>query len=473
MVTKKFKSFCSVCPKLLAEWDYSKNCVHPELISYCSNKKRWWVCSRCSYSWEASTSNRVRVNSGCPACAGKVVVDRNRLSLAFPGVAAQWDYTKNFPLTPDKVSVGSTKRVWWVCDKSHSWSTMVCNRASKNNKTGCPYCTNQKVLPETSLSSRFPELIKFWDYDKNKVNPGNIFPGTVKKFWWLCEKGHSYEMSPNNKTNAFYKRGCPYCSGRRLSDDNRLSVLFPVLVSEWDYEKNYPLTPRDVSFGSNKRVWWKCSRKGHEWSYIIAKRTSGEGCPYCSRHKIDEEDSIASTHPHLLSEWDYSKNISITPTQVSFGSNKCVWWVCPLGHGYKSTVYNRGYCGTGCPLCYNSGSYRMSAVSQLWLDELEVPDSFREFKISTTRRKFIVDGFDPSTNTVYEFLGDFWHGNPKVFCPDKMNSKTGCTYGKLYLETLNKVEELKEAGYKVVYIWEKDFRDKLKKRNKGSNRPED
>lgn len=44
---------------------------------------------------------------------------------------------------------------------------------------------------------------------------------------------------------------------------NSLAKVHPELVSEWS-ERNFPLTPDNITYGSNKRVWWKGSC-GHEW----------------------------------------------------------------------------------------------------------------------------------------------------------------------------------------------------------------
>ena len=52
----------------------------------------------------------------------------------------------------------------------------------------------------------------------------------------------------------------------------------PLLMSEWNYEKNCDLNPETLTLGSNKKVWWKCS-KGHEWQAIIANRNKGTGKP--------------------------------------------------------------------------------------------------------------------------------------------------------------------------------------------------
>ena len=44
---------------------------------------------------------------------------------------------------------------------------------------------------------------------------------------------------------------------------NSLAAVHPELVAEWS-EKNLPLTPDSITFGSNKKVWWK-GACGHEW----------------------------------------------------------------------------------------------------------------------------------------------------------------------------------------------------------------
>lgn len=62
--------------------------------------------------------------------------------------------------------------------------------------------------------------------------------------------------------------------------ENSLSRMRPHLVSEWS-EKNFPLTPDTVTFGSNKTVWWK-GACGHEWQTSIKARSAGEQCPICS-----------------------------------------------------------------------------------------------------------------------------------------------------------------------------------------------
>ena len=63
---------------------------------------------------------------------------------------------------------------------------------------------------------------------------------------------------------------------------NSLAEVHPELVSEWS-EKNLPLTPDDITFGSNKKVWWK-GTCGHEWKSVINARVKGTVCSVCADH---------------------------------------------------------------------------------------------------------------------------------------------------------------------------------------------
>ena len=77
-----------------------------------------------------------------------------------------------------------------------------------------------------------------------------------------------------------------------------------------------------------------------------------------------------------------------------------------------------------------------------------------EFTILTSLGKmYIVDGFSKSTNTVYEYLGNFWHGNPEEYGLDDINPINNKTFGELYQRTIQKIMDLEAEGYKVVFEW--------------------
>lgn len=137
-----------------------------------------------------------------------------------------------------------------------------------------------------------------------------------------------------------------------MEKKNKLSDVYPEVAKEWNYEKNFPLTPEDVTYGSNQKVWWKCNYP-HEWYTSISSRcVRKRGCPYCSGQRVSKENCVASIFPKLINEWDCVKNGKLTPNDVTPSSNKKVWWKCKNGHEWIAAVFNRTR-GGECPYCKN------------------------------------------------------------------------------------------------------------------------
>ena len=130
---------------------------------------------------------------------------------------------------------------------------------------------------------------------------------------------------------------------------NILSEVHPELVAEWS-DKNLPLTPDRITYGSNKVVWWK-GACGHEWQTSVKARSNGENCPICSGARVIEGvNDLATLKPELADEWS-SKNDPLKPTMVTTGSHKKVIWRDKYGHEWTATVKSRALNGTGCPYC--------------------------------------------------------------------------------------------------------------------------
>ncbi|ASV44136.1 hypothetical protein PBI_SCTP2_121 [Salicola phage SCTP-2] len=73
-------------------------------------------------------------------------------------------------------------------------------------------------------------------------------------------------------------------------------------------------------------------------------------------------------------------------------------------------------------------------------------------------KNLIVDGFDPETNTVYQFHGDYWHGNPDVYDQNRTHGHRNVTYRELYENTKRIDNEIEGYGYNLVIMWENDYR---------------
>jgi glutaredoxin len=192
-----------------------------------------------------------------------------------------------------------------------------------------------------------------WNYEKNGSLKPELLPlGSGKKVWWKCKQGHEWEAQIVSRN---FGRSCPYCSNQRvLIGYNDLSSQKPELVKEWHPTKNGDLTPQQITFGSTKKVWWQCNQ-GHEWYAVIASRSRGAGCPQCSTQRAKgEKRFLSEANPTIVAEWHPTKNGELTPSLITCGSKKRVWWQCSSGHEWEAVVKNRTIGGTGCPICYRN-----------------------------------------------------------------------------------------------------------------------
>jgi len=134
-----------------------------------------------------------------------------------------------------------------------------------------------------------------------------------------------------------------------------LSVAYPELCKEWDYEKNAPITPETIGKASNKLVWWKCSN-GHEWKASVGNRTNkncSTNCPYCSNRKVlTGYNDLAFINPQLALEWNYDKNTKL-PSEVTANAQTKYWWKGQCGHEWLASPYSRNKLGGNCLICNN------------------------------------------------------------------------------------------------------------------------
>ena len=271
----------------------------------------------------------------------------NSLSDACPDLSKEWHPVKNGSMIPSMFYKNSGRTVWWMCSKGHEWQAKINDRV---NGKGCPYCSNKKVLiGYNDFKTTDPLLASEWDDEKNgNKTPEMFVNGSMESVWWRGKCGHSWKTTIAHRHAG---EGCPVCAGKAVEVGfNDLASRMPELVSEWDYEKNKPLTPHDVTVKSGKEVWWIC-KNGHEWKTRVSQRTRGFGCPYCSgKYVIVGVNDLQTINPKLASEWHPTKNGNLTPSTIKAGSERKVWWICMNGHEWEATVKNRNR-GTGCPIC--------------------------------------------------------------------------------------------------------------------------
>ena len=274
-------------PDLFDEWDVKSNKhISPQKIGHTSKTKAFWMCKN-GHKWESMIFSRTVLGRNCPFCANQQIQSGfNDLATTNRDILTRWDYEKNTDILPTEISAGSHKSVWWKCEKGHSWKQSIYVMTSNQTiKSGCPYCYGRKVEKGfNDLLFLEPDVAKEWCYELNDFLPDEITVGSKKSVWWKCELGHTWQAPPCSRTGKS-KTQCPYCKGLKAWEGfNDLATVNPRLASEWDEKLNGELKPTQVTKGSHKKVWWRCS-VGHVWeAYVYARaRDRGTGCPVCDK----------------------------------------------------------------------------------------------------------------------------------------------------------------------------------------------
>lgn len=266
------------------------------------------------------------------------------------------------------------------------------------------------------------ELLQEWDYDKNEgLTPKDISYGSRTKHWWKCKDCNNlFLQTPNSRTTG---HGCPNCActrqkkaeiktrihnGKSLYDfciNNNLRYI----LNEYSDTKNKYST-KEITYGSRQKVWWHCQRCGQDYMATPNSKTQGMKCPVCAgKIVIKGYNDFASQCPELLNEWDYNKNTSILPENITIGSNRQVWWVCKKGHSWKTSPNSRVKNGSGCKICAgNRVSFPEKAI-YYYIKQL-FPLAKENYQPIWLHPKEI-DIYVPELNTAIEYDGIAFHKN--------------------------------------------------------------
>ena len=146
----------------------------------------------------------------------------------------------------------------------------------------------------------------------------------------------------------------------------------PKLINEWS-EKNGNLKPANISYGSNRKVWWN-GRCGHTWLASVKNRVRGSSCPFCSGNRVlSGVNDLATAFPDLVREWS-DKNLPLKPSEVTVKANKELWWRCSsCGYEWKARVADRTE-GHGCPVC--AGAIVVPGINDLATLYPEISDEW-------------------------------------------------------------------------------------------------
>lgn len=203
-------SFLDRCPELLAQWDEETNAgLDPRQVGPGSHRRVWWRCKD-GHRWQAEVANRTRGGGLCPQCPKP---DNEHTLAAYPDLLDQFDAQAHPGLDPTVLRARSTQKVWWRCQRGHSWHAKIRHRTLSSS--GCPHCAYRHKRP--TLATSRPELALQWHPSLNGHHqPDTITVGSVRWIWWTCPTcTHPYRAQVLHRVRGNSR--CPTCTLSRSS----------------------------------------------------------------------------------------------------------------------------------------------------------------------------------------------------------------------------------------------------------------
>lgn len=263
----------------------------------------------------------------------------------------------------------------------------------------------------------------------------------TKKVKVLCKEHGIFEITPNSHLNG---SGCYFCGRKKINDGKRLSNEEFIEKSnsihgyKYTYEKTKYLRYLD-------RVIITCKKHG-DFTQQVRKHLLGQGCKKCVSESMYID--FVSMCKEKFEGYSYDK-------LVYEGMYKEVIITCNIHGDFTSKPINFYHKGQVCKKCINRTNSKPEAE---WLDTQGVDESSRNVYINLNGKNYCVDGIDFENKIIYEFYGDFFHGNPDIFNGEEVNPLLKETYGSLYNKTLTKENDIKLSGFNLIKIWENDFK---------------
>jgi hypothetical protein len=201
---------------------------------------------------------------------------------------------------------------------------------------------------------------------------------------------------------------------------------------KYDYSKvNY--------INMNTKIIITCPKHGN-FLQIPKSHYKGHGRRKCANNNLsiiktsNNEEFIKKAIQKHNNKYDYSKVNYIN-------MNTKIIITCPKHGNFLQSPWCHIKIGCGCQKCNYCG---YSKVQILWLNFIAIYNNIYiqhaendgEYNIPTT--KYRADGYCRETNTIYEYHGSYWHGDPNIYDKNEINKVNGKTFGELYSNTQKK-----------------------------------
>lgn len=464
----KYKYGCPSCSGN-AKWTLERlikkgNMIHGGKISYENIKENDVInskskvnlkCNICFHEWNTTDIDcHINQKTGCPNCSGNILWNFDRFvkkSKEIHGEKYNYDKVKLLPKLTAKTKIPLK------CNKcSYEWNTTQLQHHI-HSKSGCPECSGLIAWNLEKFLKKAKEIHgdKFFygkiqeHHIKNQKSAVPLICNKCKYEWDTTIIGSHINIGT----------GCPNCSGNvPWTFDRFLQRAYEIHGNNFSYEKI------DINLNSNSNINIRCNTCNFEWKHtkIGSHINQKTGCPNCSKQipwNLDRFlEKARIIHGNKYNYENIQNNNIQANSLLNIICNKC-------NHGFSQKLSSHITGKHGCPHCAKSRGYSMAQIHWLEIimeiESIEIQHALSlegEYRIPNVGK---VDGYCKENNTVYEFHGDFWHGNPNIFDQDKLHpySKKCETFGDKYQKTLLRDQKIRDLGYNLIVKWETDLEE--------------
>lgn len=258
-------------------------------------------------------------------------------------------------------------------------------------------------MPTKLSQERFNQLLNQRNARFAPVESTSEYTGRHTQMLFRCDHDHTWQAEANNVLRG---AGCPSCSGKKP----KLTLDIKLTLERLNATRSNKvfLVEGQQYISSFKRLMFSCENN-HVWQTTTSNVINGkQGCRVCSGKQ-------QKTHDYFVNELGQKRpDITLIDSERYTTAHAKLLFRCKALHVWLTRPIDV-LLGGGCPHCVNKG-YSRKAIR--WLTEISPSirhaENGGEFLIPGT--SFYADGYDSTTNTIYEFYGDVYHGNPTVFC---------------------------------------------------------
>jgi hypothetical protein len=432
---------------VLDRWDYGLNDKSPSEINYGTKKKYYFKCPKELHDSELKRiydfTSRCERNVKCNKCNSfkQWCIDNKRRD-----VLDRWDYKLN-DCKPDEIFFSTKKKYYFKCSKNIHESELknISNFTSgQEGSIKCNQCNSFAQWGIDNLGKDFLE--KYWDYEKNIVDPWEISYKSKIYIYMKCQekKYHdSYKIQCRDFTNG---SRCSYCKGDKIvySKDSFAQYLIDTygenaLKLYWDYNKNKK-DPYTYKIKSNKKVYIYCQEKDYHGSYPVkcSDFVRGDRCGYCHGNKVHPLDSLGKLleDKRLLHLWSDKNKKS--PYEYKPFSNENVYFKCSNNKHDDFNIIISNYVNQNfrCPDCSNEQKESIMATTLKQVLKHEYPNTKWEYDAGFRTPKNYIGRYDifvPELNDLLIECQSEYHDNPEQQIIDKLKKEYALNNGYNYL----------------------------------------